>query len=365
MAFTTSPCRLLLLPMMLLCWGSQSLGAEVPELPAPLAVPRPGPTNSEPYAPQPIVQGGIVIPLYAPDSPRLRTDRIREAEHYGLSKSVAGRISWITNIHNPSIEVHTVEGGLNTGAAVILAAGGGHRTLNVGSESADFVPYFHQYGVSTIILRNRLRADGYDVQKDAVEDALEAIRRVRVHVARWNIDPRRIGIMGFSAGAELSAAAATRYAEFDRTRTNGPWGTVSSRPDFSVLVYPGPSPFARGAKPEIPRDVPPSFVVCPGSGDRRHAIWAMEYYDAMLQAGVPNIEMHLYGHGRHPGEAMPDGSRMAAGLADRNGLPFGRWQDRFIEWFRDCGFLQKPGLETRAARESAAFAQQPAPQPGK
>ena len=109
--------------------------------------------------------------------------------------------------------------------------------------------------------------------------------------------------------------------------------------------------------PEIPRNVPPAFVTCPGSGDRGHAIWALEYYEAMLRAGVPNVEMHLYGHGRHPGEALPDGSRMSAGLADRNGIPFGKWQDRFIEWFRDCGFLQKSGLETRAARESAAFAQ--------
>ena len=182
-------------------WSTPSLVAQPVDVPAPLGVPRPGPTNAEPYAPQPIVQGGIVIPLYPPNSTQLNASRVREAEHYNLSKSVAGRISWITNIHNPSIEVHTVEGGLNTGAAVILAAGGGHRTLNVGSESADFVPFFHQYGVSTIILRNRLRADGYDVQKHAVNDALQAIRLVRAHAARWNIDPKRIGIMGFSAGA--------------------------------------------------------------------------------------------------------------------------------------------------------------------
>lgn len=330
--------------------------AEDPVVPAPLNVPRPGPTGDGPYAPQPIVQGGIILPLYPPDSAQLNAARVREAEHYNLSKSVAGRISWITNIHNPSIEVHTVEGGLNTGAAIILAAGGGHRTLNVGSESADFVPYFHQYGVTTIILRNRLRADGYDVRQHAVNDALQAIRLVRAHAASWNVDPKKIGIMGFSAGAELSAAAAIHYPEFDRSQTNGAAGGVSSRPDFTVLVYPGPTPFARGAQPEIPRDVPPAFITCPGSGDRGHAIWAMEYYDAMLRAGVPNVEMHLYGHGRHPGEVLPDGSRMAAGLADRNGIPFGRWQDRFIEWFRDCGFLQKPGVETRAARESAVFA---------
>ena len=75
-----------------------------------------------------------------------------------------GRISSIVNIHNPSIEVHPVDRSLNTGAAVILVAGGGHNTLNVGTEGADFVPYFFNYGVNTIILRNRLRKDGYKAE---------------------------------------------------------------------------------------------------------------------------------------------------------------------------------------------------------
>jgi len=79
----------------------------------------------------------------------------------------------------------------------------------------------------------------------------------------------------------------------------------------------------------------------------------------MLQAGIPNIEMHLYGNGRHPGDLMSDGTRMAAGLADRNGIPFGKWQDRFIDWFRDLGFLQKPGVETKAAKEVGAQVAEP------
>ena len=79
----------------------------------------------------------------------------------------------------------------------------------------------------------------------------------------------------------------------------------------------------------------------------------------MLQAGIPNIESHIYGNGRHPGDPLSDGSRMSAGLADRRGMPFGKWQDRFIDWFRDLGFLQPPGVETRAARDTAGFASQP------
>lgn len=321
-----------------------------------LGVPTPGPTNEAPYSPQPIVQGGIIIPLYPPDSPQLNKDRMREAEYYNLSRNVPGRIAWITNIHNPSIEVHLVEPGLNTGATVILAAGGGHRTLNVGSEAADFVPYFFGYGVNTVILRNRLRADGYNVQTNAVNDALQAIRLVRAYAAEWNLDPKKIGIIGFSAGAELSAPAALFFEEFDKNNAEGPFGKISSRPDFVSLIYPGPTPFARGGKPTIPKTTPPCFIATPGSGDRVHAVWAMEYFSAMLQERIPNIEMHVYGHGRHPGEQLSDGSRMAAGLADRNGTPFGKWQDRFIDWFRDLGFLQKPGVETKAARDVAEFA---------
>ncbi|MBI1840011.1 MAG: alpha/beta hydrolase fold domain-containing protein [Verrucomicrobia bacterium] len=327
----------------------------------PLGIPQPGPTNDAPYSPQPILPGGIVIPLYPADSPAIKQERAREAEQYNMSKAVPGRISSIVNIHNPSIEVHPVEGGLNTGAAVILAAGGGHNTLNVGGESADFVPYFFNYGVNTVILRNRLRKDGYNVQADAVRDALQAIRLVRAHAKEWNIDPNKIGIMGFSAGAELAAPAAIFFADFDKTNSapGDALAGVSSRPDFVGVVYPGPTPFARGASPPIPRNVPPVFITCAGSGDRIHALWANELFAAMLKEGVPNVEMHIYGNGRHPGDALNDGSRMSGGLTYRNGMPFGTWQDRYIDWFRDLGFLQKPGVETKAAKDIAAYVSQP------
>ncbi len=92
----------------------------------------------------------------------LNKQRIGEPEQNNMNPSVPGRISSIVNIHNPSIEIHTVDRSLNTGTAVILAAGGGHNTLNVGTEAADFVPFFYNYGVNTVILRNRLRRDGYN-----------------------------------------------------------------------------------------------------------------------------------------------------------------------------------------------------------
>src|SRR5580698_7161334 len=208
--------------------------APLPPIPAPMNVPKPAPQSDTPYAPQPILQGGIVIPLYPPDSPYLKMDKIREPEVYNMSTAVPGRIGSIVSIHNPSIEIHTVDRGMNTGAVVILAAGGGHNTLNVGSEAADFVPFFYNYGVNTVILRNRLRHDGYNPQTDAVNDALQAIRLVRAYAKEWSIDPDKIGIMGFSAGAELTAAAAVLFDDFDKKNAGSgdPLAGITSRPDF-------------------------------------------------------------------------------------------------------------------------------------
>src|SRR5215472_963135 len=206
--------------------------APLPPLPAPLSVPKPGPAGDGPYAPLPILPGGIVIPLYPPGSPYLKMDRVREPEQYAMSQTVPGRINSIVNIHNPSIEVHPVDRGINTGAAVILVAGGGHNTLNVGSESADFVPFFYNYGVNTIILRYRLRRDGYNPQVDAVHDAFQAIRLVRAHAKDWNIDTNKIGIIGFSAGAELASPAAIFFEDFDKQNNDptDPLAGISSRP---------------------------------------------------------------------------------------------------------------------------------------
>jgi acetyl esterase/lipase len=305
-------------------------------------------TDKTAFIPKPILPGGLVLPLYPPNSERLKQERIHEAERYNTNiKTKSEKILNIINIHNPSIEVHLVGNEPpNTGAAVIIAPGGGHRILWVGPEGADFVPFFKRRGVSTIILRNRLRIDGYEPTTDAVNDAFQAIRLVRAHVAEWKLDPARIGIMGFSAGAELSAPTALFFEDFQQNNSaaTDPLAKVSARPDFVGVIYPDPTPFTRNPSTKIPRNVPPSFVACAGSGDRVHALWANDYFTAMLKAGVPNLEMHIYGRGGHGG-----------GLTDRGGIPFGTWTDRYIDWFKDLGFLAKPGTSTKAAADVEAF----------
>lgn len=307
----------------------------------PLRTPADGP-----FVPAPALPGGIVLPLYAPNSPLLNHDRIHEAERYNTSGKSTKLLNTL-NIHNPTIEVHLAEGRESNGAAVIVAPGGGHKILWVGPEGYDTVPFFAEHGVSTIVLRNRLRVDGYEPTTDAVNDAFQAIRLVRANAAEWKLDPNKIGIIGFSAGAELAAPAALFYDEFAKNHgdASDPLANVSARPDFVGIVYPGPTPFSREPETAIPANVPPSFIVCAGSGDRGHAIWADDYFRPMLERSVPNLEMHIYGRGGHGGS-----------IGSRDGIPFGTWPARYIEWFRDLGFLGEPGVETKAAKDVAAFA---------
>jgi acetyl esterase/lipase len=310
-------------------------------------------TPAKPFVPEPILSGGVVLSLYPADSPRLKKERIHEVEHYNTTlKEKSDKTRSVLYVHNPSIEVHLVgDKPGNTGAAVIVAPGGGHQILWVGPEGGDFVPFFKGHGVSTIVLRNRLRVDGYDPKTDAVNDALQAIRLVRARAAEWKLDPAKVGIMGFSAGAELAAPAALFFDEFGRANNDptDPLAKVSARPDFVGVIYPGPTPFTRDPATRIPRNVPPSFIASAGSGDRVHALWATDYFTAMLKAGVPNLEMHIYGNGGHGG-----------GLTAHGGIPFGTWTDRYVDWFKDLGFLGKPGAPTKAAADVEAFAKKAA-----
>lgn len=303
-------------------------------------------TADGPFVPDPALPGGVVIPLYAPDSPLLNQERVHEAEKYNTAGKF-DRLKTTLNIHNPTIEVHLAENREKNGAAVIVAPGGGHKILWVGPEGYDLVPFFAKQGVSTIVLRNRLRVDGYEPTTDTVSDALQAIRIVRAHASEWNLDPDKIGIMGFSAGAELAAPAALFFddPQFQPNDASDALAKVSARPDFVGVVYPGPTPFTKHPDTAIPRNCPPSFIVCAGADDRVHAVWADEYFSPMLRSGVPNLEMHIYAHGGHGGS-----------IGDRNGIPFGTWPQRYLEWFDDLGFLGKPGVQTKAAKDVATYA---------
>ena len=182
---------------------------------------------------------------------------------------------------------------------------------------------------------------------------------MRAHAAEWHIDPHKIGVMGFSAGAELTMATAIQYPEFDAKNNapTDPLAGVSSRPDFVAAIYPGPSLFtpawtSKNGTPPIPKDAPPSFIAGAGWQDKIHAVWASEYFAAMLNAGIPNVEMHIYARGdarQWPGLSRLHRRRHLAG-------PFHPLDAR-------SGLLCQAGRETLAAKDVAAFVTAPPAKP--
>ncbi|MEO6726296.1 MAG: alpha/beta hydrolase fold domain-containing protein [Blastocatellia bacterium] len=231
------------------------------------------------------------------------------------------------NIHNPSIEVFPAPPGKANSTALIIAAGGGHRELNTGTEGYDLNEWLHSLGVTVFILKYRLAQTPnykYTVEGEALQDTQRAIRIIRARAKEWNINPTRIGLLGFSAGGALAALADIR---FDRGKAGAPdpIEQQSCRPDFVGLVYAGWGRMDITA----PADAAPAFLTSAGVDDASHARQTVEFFNSLFNVKVP-AELHIYGHGGH-----------ANGIKPRGGIPFGTWHIRFQEWLADLGMLKK------------------------
>ena len=292
--------------------------APLPPVPAAMGIPKPGPVvKGKPYQPQPLLPGGIVMPLFPAGSPFLNAKRVSEAEVYTMDPVVPGRVR--AHRQHPQSLDRSASGG--RGQQYRRRDHPGRRAAATtrwwsGIEGIDPVPYFFNYGINTIILRNRLRKDGYDAKIDAVYDLQQAIRLVRAHAAEWNIDPKKIGVMGFSAGAELTMAAAIQYmSSMPRIMRRAIRWRGSPRVPISwarSIPARRSSPRAARRRSRRMRRRPSSSGA--GWGDKVHAVWADEYFAAMLNAGIPNVEMHIYAIGTH-----------GRGLSYREGTGVGTW----------------------------------------
>ena len=261
------------------------------------------------------------------------------------------RIASIVNVHTPSIEVHLASPEKNTGTALIVAPGGGHRQIVWGSEGTDLLEWLNGMGVNVFILKYRLAQTPnykYTVEGEALQDTQRAIRIVRERAKEWRVNLSRIGVLGFSAGGALGALADIR---FDRGKADAadPIDRQSCRPDFVGLVYPGWAPMDITA----PKDAPPAFLTSAGLDDAFHAKQTVEFHDSLFKAGV-QTDLHIYAHGGHGG-----------GIKPRDGIPFGSWPKRFEEWLADLGMLKPAtglgasfkgpiGLELYSLREQLA-----------
>ncbi len=271
--------------------------------------------------PKPLVAGAKVVTLWPAGSPMLKSlAGWDKPEVFNMTKGRSERVASVVNIHNPSIEVHLAPPEKANGMAVIVAAGGGNTTCNVGSEGIAIAEWLNENGIHAFVERYRLRP--YSSLTDALADTQRCFRIVRANAKEWGVDPRRVGIMGFSAGGEQSALVAIKFDPGKADATD-PIERFSCRPDFTVLVYAG---WRNVDLSNIPKDAPPAFLVSAGLDDASHARRTVEFYDAYFKAKIP-VELHIYSHGGHGGAISP-----------RKGIPFGTWHVRFLEWAKDQGY---------------------------
>ena len=266
-----------------------------------------------------------VVALWSPGAATLQGANEKEITSPADPKPGQG-INSIRNVHNPSIEVHLAPAATANGTAMIVAPGGGHEQLVWRSEGTAIARWLNGIGISAFILKYRLEQTPnyhYTVEKEALADTQRAVRIVRSRAKEWNVNPSRIGILGFSAGGALAAYADIRFDRGNPAATD-PFEKESCRPDFVGLVYAG----WKRMDTSVPKDAAPAFLTSAGSDDQFHARQTVEFYTMLFNAGIP-ADLHIYAHGGHGGAINP-----------RKGIPFGTWQVRFQDWLADLGLLK-------------------------
>src|SRR5260370_6451833 len=201
----------------------------------------------------------------------------------------------VTSVHNPSITVYLPPREKATGAALVIAPGGGQRFLNSDQEGSYVAEYLNSIGVAGFVLKYRLaREPGstYKIEEHALGDAQRAIRLIRSRAEEWRVNPARVGIMGFSAGGEVAALAATRF-DAGKPDAADPIDRLSSRPDFDALIYPG----IRANNYTIPKDTPVTFILC-ADNDRGPSNAIAGLYPMLKAAGI-QTEVHVFATGGH------------------------------------------------------------------
>ena len=235
----------------------------------------------------------------------------------------------VSNIHKPSVTVYLPPKETATGVGVVIAPGGGHSTLWMDHEGYNIAKWLSEHGIAGFVLKYRLaREPGstYTVEGTSLADTQRAIRLVKSRAAEWGVDPDRVGVIGFSAGGELAALAAT-HIDAGKPDAPDPIDRISSGVAFFGLMYP-----AIPKDMPLSKDMPPAFLVC-GENDRQNISQGLpELYIAMKKAGA-QAELHVYtkvGHG--------------FGVRATTKGPVAQWPQRFYEWMDARGLLKQGEL---------------------
>jgi acetyl esterase/lipase len=242
-------------------------------------------------------------------------------------------VTSLTNVSTPQLFVYRAPRDSATGVAVVVCPGGGYTNLAWDHEGEQVAAWLNSIGVTAAVLKYRVpRREGTPKGQppiQALNDAQRALSLVRSKAKEWELDPARVGILGFSAGGHLAAWASTNsdkrsYEPVDDS------DKTDCKPDFAVTIYPGGmlQPNTDQLKPEIlvTSQSPPTFLAV-ASDDRGSAESTLFYYLALKRAGVP-AELHVYETGGHGFGMRP---------SDK---PYATWPKRCEDWMRARGLLK-------------------------
>ena len=267
-----------------------------------------------------------------------------------LEEVVPRDFELVKNIHNPNLTVFRPEN--PNGAAVVICPGGGYGVIASGLEGYPIAEKLNESGITAFVLKYRLpTTEGAEFKHPVpLSDALRAIQWVRYHASEYKLDPKRIGIMGFSAGGHLAASAGTLYAKYS-FGSDG-IAQISSRPDFMCLGYPVIStqkgiahgcvrhPLTAGFSSEqlaemscelnVTAQTPPTFLLHAKDDKGVLPQNSMVMHEALKQQGVPT-ELKLYEQGGH-----------GFGLG-RKGTDSAQWLDDFIAWLSSMQIIGSTG----------------------
>lgn len=254
---------------------------------------------------------GIVVPLWDNGPPGFE-DRRDEPE-------VAEGDS-VTNIHNPTLTVFRPAQGTANGVAIIVAPGGGLRKLGIRGGGTEPAAFLAEHGYTAFVLKYRLsRQPGvpYKFEEHVLQDGQRAVRLVRHRAEAFGIDPKKVGMLGFSAGGEVVSITCYRSGAGDPQAAD-PIDRLNAKPNFQMLVYPGPV----GIPSKLPADSPPAFMLI--AADDPHTSVLLNLMHRFREIGVA-YEAHIYACGGH-GFGMGKRSK-------RQGIQ--HWPDRLLDWLHD------------------------------
>jgi len=286
--------------------------------------------------------GHTQLPIWpgaAPDAQSVAGPEV--ATTTGKDSLVAGR-PWVSlgPVSRPTMTVYSPTG-KNTGAAVVVFPGGGYWILAIDLEGTEVCDWLTSRGITCVLLKYRVPGEGlfpqsgpYPKSPMALEDAQRTVGLVRFHAAEWNIDPHKIGVLGFSAGGHLVAAMSVHFEHRLYPAVDAA-DKESCRPDFAVAIYPGHLSLSEdgpGLNPDIDRHIsrqaPPTFLLQNEDDDIDGVNQSLVYYTALKKAGIP-VEMHLYAKGGH-----------AFGLR-RTKFPVTAWPQLVETWLGTIGIISE------------------------